>query len=360
MARTGLGLTVTTEQIKEEIRAYALAMGFGAVGFAPARLPDTVRQNLRVYIAENRHGEMAWMPETQHRRSSPENLWAEAKSVLVLGLNYGPSGDPLAIHQHKNRGAISVYAQGKDYHDIVKKRLKAIARWMVETYGCDLKVFVDTAPVMEKPLAQLAGLGWQGKHTNIVSRQFGAWLFLGEIFTTLDLPPDPPEADHCGNCTRCIDACPTGAITAPYQIDGRACISYLNIELKGDIPEQYRAAMGNRIYGCDDCFAVCPWNKFAQPTTEDAFQPRAHTQAPRLNDLAALDDSAFREVFSGSPVKRVGRDRMLRNSLIALGNSGEEKSRKIMENYEKDESPLVRKAARWALKRLKIFGDVSQ
>ena len=344
------------EAIKEEIRAYALKAGFDVVGFAPPQLPEAIREDLQAYIAEGRHGEMAWMPETAERRSSPHKLWDGVKSVMVLGLNYGPGVDPLAIHQRQDRGAISIYAQGKDYHDVVKKRLKAIARWMVERFECDLKVFVDTAPVMEKPLAQLAGLGWQGKHTNIVSREFGAWLFLGEIFTTLDLPPDEPETDHCGDCTRCIDACPTGAITAPYQVDGRACISYLNIELKNHIPEEYRAAMGNRIYGCDDCFAVCPWNKFASVTDEEAFQPRGHTQSPRLSDLTTLDDPTFRKVFSGSPVKRVGRDRMLRNTLIALGNSKDPEALESVEKHLNEENELVREAAQWALKTL---SDVS-
>jgi len=348
------------DKVKEEIRNYALAIGFDVVGFAPARLPETVRQDLQAYIADGRHGEMAWMPETEERRSSPDKLWDEVKSVMVLGLNYGPGVDPLAIHERKDRGAISIYAQGKDYHDVVKKRLKAIARWMVERFDCNLKVFVDTAPVMEKPLAQLAGLGWQGKHTNIVSREFGAWLFLGEIFTTLDLPPDTPETDHCGACTLCIDACPTNAITAPYQVDGRKCISYLNIELKSQIPEEYRAAMGNRIYGCDDCFAVCPWNKFAQTTSEEVFQPRAQTQAPRLADLTTLDDPTFRQVFSGSPVKRVGRDRMLRNELIALGNSGDPAALEVVERHITDENELVRDAANWAKDQLEPVGDVGE
>ncbi|MCW9033766.1 MAG: tRNA epoxyqueuosine(34) reductase QueG [Rhodospirillales bacterium] len=338
--------------IKEEIRKEALAVGFDVIGFAPIHMPQEKQDHLREYIADGRHADMEWMAETVDRKSSPHKLWPEVKSVVVLGLNYGPGHDPLAILEQKDRGAISVYAQGKDYHNLVKKRLKRIARWMVEKFGNELKVFVDTAPIMEKPLAQMAGLGWQGKYTNVVSRDYGAWLFLGEIFTTLDLPPDEPEDDHCGNCTKCIDACPTGAITAPYEMDARACISYLNIELKGDIPEKYREAMGNRIYGCDDCSAVCPWNKFTVLTKEEAFQPRAHTQAPRLSDLAKLDDATFRTVFSGSPVKRTGRNRMLRNILIAMGNSGEVSRREEVRGFLEEEDPAVREAARWALEKL--------
>ncbi len=338
--------------IKEEIRQKALEVGFDTVGFAPAHIPQEKQDHLHAYIAEGRHGDMEWMAETAERKSSPHKLWPDVKSVIVLGLNYGPGHDPLAILEQKDRGAISVYAQGKDYHDLVKKRLKQIARWMVERFDNELKVFVDTAPVMEKPLAQMAGLGWQGKYTNVISKEYGAWLFLGEIFTTLELPPDEPEVDHCGSCTLCIDACPTGAITAPNQVDARACISYLTIELKGDIPEQYRGQMGNRIYGCDDCSAVCPWNKFTVPTKEEAFQPRAHTQAPRLSDLAQLDDATFRKVFSGSPVKRTGRNRMLRNILIALGNSGNVSKSAEIQGFLNEEDPSVQEAARWALGKL--------
>jgi len=304
---------------KERIRAQALALGFDAVGFAPATLDPRHGDNLKTYVNEGRHGSMAWMEGRQHHRVSPDGLWPGAKSVIVLGTNYGPRTDPTAIHDLKDRGAISVYAQGKDYHDVVKKRLKALGRWMVEELACEIKVFVDTAPVMEKPLAQLAGIGWQGKHTNVVSREFGSWLFLGEVFTTLNLEPDKPEVDHCGNCTACLDACPTGAIT-PYQMDARKCISYLTIEHKGVIDADLASRMGNHIYGCDDCLAACPWTKFDVPHTEPNFLPRAEMIAPRLADLAQLDDATFRKVFAGSPVKRTGSAAMLRNIEIARKN----------------------------------------
>jgi epoxyqueuosine reductase len=279
-------------------------------------------------------------------------MWPDARSAIVLGLNYGPDADPLAVLARKDRAAISVYAQGDDYHELIKKRLKALARWLVETTGCELKVFVDTAPLMEKPLAALSGLGWQGKHTNLVSREHGSWLFLGSILTTLELEPDAPETDHCGSCRACLDICPTGAFPAPYQLDARACISYLTIEHAGPIPHRYREALGNRIYGCDDCLAVCPWNKFAQASHEAAFHPRATLQAPLLAELSRLEDPAFRALFSKSPVKRIGRDRFIRNVLYAIGNSGEPALAAEARRLVEDPSPVVRGAAVWALGRL--------
>ncbi|MGE5548318.1 MAG: tRNA epoxyqueuosine(34) reductase QueG [Solirubrobacterales bacterium] len=338
---------------KDAIRAKALEIGFDAVGFASAAADPQWRADLDAYLTEGRHGEMGWMAETVERRASPQGLWPEVQSVIVLGANYGPAGDPLALHRHPERGTVSVYARNKDYHDLVKRRLKQLARWMVETYGGELKVFVDTAPVMEKPLAGRSGLGWRGRHTNLVSRSFGSWLFLSEIYTTLELPPDPPEGDHCGKCRACEDSCPTGAIEGFGRIDPRRCISYLTIEHKGPIPVELRPLMGNRIYGCDDCMAVCPWNKFARPTREPDFLPRAELMAPRLADLASLDDAAFREVFSGSPVKRVGRDRFVRNVLIAIGNSGDGELGPVAERLLTDASPLVRGAAVWTFQRLK-------
>jgi len=303
-------------ELREAIRTKALKLGFDVVGFAGADADPALKHNLEQYVAEGRHGTMAWMESRQVERASPTGLWQGAKSVISLGLSYAPLEQPNASLGHKDRGTISVYARGRDYHDVMKKRLKALGRWMGETYKCELKVFVDTAPVMEKPLAQKAGIGWQGKHTNLVSREFGSWLFLGEIFTTLELPPSEPEIDHCGNCTACIDACPTGAI-APYHMDARKCISYLTIEHQGEIAPELAAKMGNRIYGCDDCLNACPWNKFAKPNTEPAFSPRAELMEPRLDDLLELDDKGFREFFSGSPIKRIGVERMKRNVIIA-------------------------------------------
>ena len=304
------------------------------------------------FIAEGQHGDMDWLATTTARRTDPNLLWPEARSVVMLGMNYGPDRDPLAILQARDRGAISVYAQGDDYHEIIKAKLKAIARWLVANAGGDVKVFVDTAAVMEKPLAAAAGLGWQGKHTNLVSREFGSWLFLGAIFTTLDLPPDAAEQDHCGSCRACLDICPTAAFPAPYRLDARRCISYLTIEHKGPIPLELRAAIGNRIYGCDDCLAVCPWNKFAQAGHEAKLEARDALLAPRLADLAALDDAAFRTMFAKSPVKRSGRDRFVRNVLVAIGNSGDAALAPSAERLLDDSSPLVRGAAVWALGRL--------
>ena len=337
-----------------DIRERALALGFDAVGFAAADLGGHARDHLAQYLALGYHGDMGWLDSRAAERGAPKELWPEARSVVVLGLNYGPAGDPLAPLNRRDRGTISVYAQGRDYHHLVKKKLKALARFMSERFGCALKLFVDTAPVMEKPLAQLAGLGWQGKHTNLVSREFGSWLFLGEIYTDLELAPDPEEADFCGSCQRCLEVCPTKAFPAPYRLDARRCISYLTIEHKGHIAPEFRQAMGNRIYGCDDCLAVCPWNKFARLTGEAELLPRAELTAPRLADLAALDDGAFRRLFAGSPIKRTGRDRFVRNVLIAIGNSGLPELATAARSRLDDPSPLVRAMAIWALARLDL------
>ena len=337
---------------ESEIRDRALSQGFDAVGFAPADLADRAKRGLAAYLARGYHGDMGWLADKADRRTDPRVLWPAARSVVVLALNYAPAGDPLSLLAARSRASISVYARNRDYHDVLKSRTKALARWMHESSGGEVKVFVDTAPVMEKPLAQAAGLGWQGKHTNLVSRPHGSWLFLAEIYTTLELQPDAAERDHCGACRRCLDVCPTGAFPAPYQLDARRCISYLTIEHKGHIAAEFRAAMGNRIYGCDDCLAVCPWNKFATPTDEAAFLPRAELSAPRLADLADLDDAGFRRVFSGSPIKRIGRDRFVRNVLIAIGNSGEPALARVAQARLTDGSPLVRAMAVWALGRL--------
>jgi len=317
--------------------------------------PDAIpraRAYFERYIAAGGHGDMDWLAKTPERRVDPRTLWPEVKSIVMLGLNYGPEHDPLAILTRRERGAISVYAQGDDYHDVVKQRLKAVARWLTATAGGDVKVFVDTAAVMEKPLAAAAGLGWQGKHTNLVSRDHGSWLFLGAIFTTLDLPPDEAEIDHCGTCQACLDICPTSAFPAPYRLDARRCISYLTIEHKGPIARELRSLMGNRIYGCDDCLAVCPWNKFAQAGHEAKLAAREMLRAPKLAELARLDDAAFRALFTKSPVKRTGRDRFVRNVLIAIGNSGDTTLAPDAERLLGDGSPLVRGAAIWALGRL--------
>jgi epoxyqueuosine reductase len=339
-------------EIRTAIREKALAVGFDAIGFAPAVLVAETREHLADFLRQGRHGEMGWMVEKADRRGDPQTLWPDARSVVVLGMNYGPEIDPLAILAQKDRGGISVYARHRDYHDLVKKRLKELGRWIADRYKIEIKVFVDTAPVMEKPLAAQAGIGWQGKHTNLVSRDLGSWLFLGEIFLALDLPPDVPEADHCGQCRRCLDICPTNAFPAPYQLDARRCISYLTIEHAGPIPRELRPLMGNRIYGCDDCLSVCPWNKFAQATPHTPLVARDDLTAPRLADLAKLDDAAFRQLFSGSPVKRIGRDRFIRNVLIAIGNSGQGELLGPVEGLLLDQAPVVRGAAIWALSRL--------
>ncbi len=340
------------DDAKATIVARAQALGFDAVGIAAADVESVQAARLASFLDSGLQGDMDWLARRRDERGAPRRLWPQARSVIVLGMNYGPSRDPMAALDRTDRGTISVYAQGRDYHDVMKTRLKALGRWMVETLGGEVKVFVDTAPVMEKPLAERAGIGWQGKHTNLLSRQHGSWLFLGEVFTTLDLAPDAPEIDHCGSCSACQDICPTKAFPAPYRLDARRCISYLTIEHKGHIDRAYRSAMGNRIYGCDDCLAVCPWNKYARRTTELAFQPRAELTAPRLIDLAELDDAAFRTVFAGSPIKRTGRDRFVRNVLIALGNSGRPEAAVAAERRLDDVSPLVRAMAVWALGRL--------
>lgn len=338
--------------LKAAVAAQAVRHGFDACAIVrPDAIPDAPAR-LGVFLEDGHHGTMGWIEETAARRGDPSVLWSGVRSIVMLGMNYGPDSDPMNILARPDRGAISVYAQGDDYHDLIKKRLKSIARWLVAETGCELKVFVDTAPVMEKPLAEAAGLGWQGKHTNLVSRQYGSWLFLGSIFTTLDLPPDEPEDDHCGSCRACLDICPTDAFPAPYRLDARRCISYLTIEHKGPIPTAFRAAMGNRIYGCDDCLAVCPWNKFAEAGRETKLAAREALTAPALDDLSRLDDAAFRALFARSPVKRIGRDRFLRNVLIAIGNSGDVSLIHRAEALLADEAAIVRGAAVWALGRL--------
>ncbi|MGE5780586.1 MAG: tRNA epoxyqueuosine(34) reductase QueG [Hyphomicrobiales bacterium] len=340
--------------LKAALASAAHQYGFDTVGITrPDSIPQAL-ERLRQFLAEGAHGDMDWMETTAARRGNPRALWPEVGSVIMLGLNYGqdPGSDPLAILRRRDRGAISVYARADDYHDIIKPRLKALARWLTAQAGGDAKVFVDTAAVMEKPLAAAAGVGWQGKHTNLVSRQFGSWLFLGAIFTTLELPPDAPEVDHCGSCHACLDICPTAAFPAPYQLDARRCISYLTIEHKGPIPRELRAPIGNRIFGFDDCLAVCPWNKFAQAGRENKLAARPELTAPRLADLARLDDAAFRQMFSKSPLKRTGRNRFVRNVLIAIGNSGDAELAPEAIRLLDDPSALVRGAAVWALSRL--------
>ena len=337
---------------KTLIRDKALALGFDAVGFARAELGPEARTRLADFLAAGQHGDMGWMADRAEQRSDPRALWPEARSVVALGLSYAPEGDPLATLARPDRATISVYARNRDYHDVVKGKLKHLAQFMVSRLGPDVKVFVDTAPVMEKPLAERAGLGWQGKHTNLVSRAHGSWLFLGEIYTSLVIPPDPPHEDRCGTCTRCQTACPTAAFPAPYRLDATRCISYLTIEHRGPIPHAFRPAMGNRIYGCDDCLAACPWNRFAQATREAKLQPRPDLAAPDLAELAALDDAGFRARFAGSPIKRIGRDRFIRNVLIAIGNSGDPALRPHAARLAADPDPVVAEAAGWALSLL--------
>ena len=341
--------------LADRIKAKAAELGFAAAGIAAADAAPRAAERLRAWLAEGAHGDMIWMEARADQRVSPAGLWPEARSVIALGMSYAPASDPLALAGAPDRGRISVYAQGADYHDVVKRALKALARWLVAEAGGDVKVFVDTAPVMEKPLAEAAGLGWQGKHTNLVSRDHGSWLFLGAIYTTLDLAPDAPGRDACGSCDACQHACPTDAFPAPYRLDARRCISYLTIEHAGPIPPEFREAIGNRIYGCDDCLAVCPWNKFAQAAQANrAFAPRAELTAPALADLLALDDAAFRQVFAGSPIKRIKRDRMVRNAAIAAGNSGDPALAAPIAALLDDEAPVVRGAAVWALAQLDV------
>jgi epoxyqueuosine reductase len=330
----------------------AQAQGFDTVGITRPDAIPVAAERLREFLSLGAHGDMDWMAANAERRADPQALWPQARAIVMLGLNYGPNDDPLAILKDGTRGGISVYARGDDYHELIKPRLKALGRWLIDNAGGDIKVFVDTAPLMEKPLAAAAGLGWQGKHTNLVSRQFGSWLFLGAIFTTLDLLADTAETDHCGNCRACLDVCPTAAFPAPYRLDARRCISYLSIEHKGPIPREFREPMGNRIYGCDDCLAVCPWNKFAVAGREVKLAARETLRAPRLADLVRLDDAAFRALFTKSPVKRIGRGRFVRNVLIAIGNSNDASLADEAERLLDDESPLVRGAAVWALGRL--------
>jgi epoxyqueuosine reductase len=342
------------DELKARLVAEARGLGFAAVGFAPAGDDPLRARRLHEWLAEGCHGEMAWMEARAEARQGPQAMWPAAKSVIALGMSYAPDVDPLALEGDGERARISVYAQGQDYHDTVKKALKALARWLVaEAPGTELKVFVDTAPVMEKPLGEAAGIGWQGKHTNLVSRENGSWLFLGAIYTTLPFAPDAPHEDLCGSCRACQDACPTDAFPAPYRLDARRCISYLTIEHMGPIPHEFRAAIGNRIYGCDDCLAVCPWNKFARSAARHrAFVPRAELVAPRLEELLALDDAGFRRLFSGSPVKRIGRDRFVRNCLIAAGNSGNRALEEPVRALLRDPDPVVAEAAEWALSRI--------
>ena len=334
----------------------ALKQAADGEGFDICRIthPHAIPQapeRLRSFLDNGYHGDMDWMARDPERRAQPAELWSQVRSVIVLGMNYAPAEDPLPDLQARDKGVISVYAQRRDYHDVIKKKLKNLARWMVSQSEADVKVFVDTAPVMEKPLAAAAGLGWQGKHTNLVSREFGSWLFLGSIFTTAALPVDAPETDHCGGCQACMDICPTRAFPAPYKLDARRCISYLTIEHKGTIPTEFRAAMGNHIYGCDDCLAACPWNKFAQTAREAKLALRADLKLPDLETLVQLDDQAFRAYFSGSPIKRTGRDRFVRNVLIAVGNmeSLSDTMRAHVEACLDDAAPAVRAMAIWAL-----------
>jgi len=345
------------QSLEEAIRTKAAELGFAACGFTRAGAADAAGLDLRRWLEAGHHGTMGWMEARAHHRVSPLALWPEARSAIALGMSYAPATDPLALAGRGKVGRISVYAQGGDYHKTVKKALKALARFIVEQVPSELKVFVDTAPVMEKPLAQAAGIGWQGKHTNLVSREHGSWLFLGAILTSLELEPDAPaeQGVHCGSCTRCLEACPTQAFIGPHRIDARRCISYLTIEHDGPIPEELRPMLGNRIYGCDDCLAVCPWNRFADAAAANrAFLPRAELVAPRLADLLALDDASFRETFAGSPIKRIGVKRMIRNCLIAAGNSGDRALATAVEPHLADADPVIADAARWALAQLGV------
>ncbi|MBU0583978.1 MAG: tRNA epoxyqueuosine(34) reductase QueG [Alphaproteobacteria bacterium] len=340
------------DTLRQLIAREAERAGFDAVAVTSPDAIPLAPSRLRQFVAEGFHGSMDWIAETLERRADPKTLWPEVRSIIVVAMNYGPDNDPRDILARSDRGAISVYAQNRDYHDVMKGRLKEMAGRLVARAGGDVKVFVDTAPVMEKPLAEAAGIGWQGKHSNLVSREHGSWLFLGSIFTTAEIPADAAEEDHCGSCRACLDVCPTDAFPAPYRLDARRCISYLTIENKGPIPAEFRQAIGNRIYGCDDCLAVCPWNKFATQASEAKLSAREDLREPALADLLALDDAAFRSLFSGSPVKRIGRDRFLRNVLIAAGNSADLTLVPACHTLLADTSPLVRGAAVWALSRL--------
>ena len=342
-----------SEDPKPRIIERARRLGFDAVGFASAFAPWPNGERLRTFVAEGLHGDMTWMEETLERRAHPTGMWPQARTAVMLGMTYGPDSDPLEALKHRSRGVISVYAQGDDYHELIKGRLKNLGGWLKAKFGGEVKVFVDTAPLMEKPLAERAGLGWQGKHTNLVSRELGSWLFLGSVLTSVEIEPDAPATDRCGACRACLEICPTGAFPAPYRLDARRCISYLTIEHEGPVPEDLRPAMGNRIYGCDDCLAVCPWNKFAAEAREVRLQARRALKAPSLAELAALDDAGFRFVFRKSAVQRIGRDRFVRNVLYAIGNSGDASLLPSAERLLDDPDPVVREAAQWAIGRLK-------
>jgi epoxyqueuosine reductase len=345
-------MTPQQQQQRTMIRDAALKLGFDAVGFAPAQLGPEARHRLGDFIRAGYHGDMGWLAERSDQRSHPQALWPQARSVIALAMSYAPEEDPLAVTRYKTSGAISVYARNRDYHDLIKGKLKHLAQFLASRFACEVKVFVDTAPVMEKPLAQQSGIGWQGKHTNVVSRSHGSWLLLGEIYTTLDIQPDTPAQDRCGTCSRCLAACPTQAFVGPYRMDANKCISYLTIEHKGSIPHHLRKAMGNRIYGCDDCLAVCPWNRFATPTPHEQLIGRDALKAPLLRQLAELDDAGFRAMFSGSPIKRIGRNRFVRNVLIAIGNSADPALLPSAHALEDDADPVVAEAARWASSQL--------
>ncbi|BDW87020.1 epoxyqueuosine reductase [Roseicyclus marinus] len=340
--------------LKQALSIEARAAGFAKMGICrPDAIPEAAAR-LAEFVGKGRHGQMGWMAERMGWRGDPAALWPEARSVIMLADLYTPEADPLQALERRDCATISVYAQNRDYHDLVKKRLKRVGRWLLDQApDHQIKVFVDTAPVMEKPLAQAAGLGWQGKHTNLLSRDLGNWFFLGAIFTTIDLPPDAPEVEHCGSCTACLDICPTRAFPAPFQLDARRCISYLTIEHKGPVDPELRPLMGNRIYGCDDCLAICPWNKFAQAAQETRYAARPELTSPPLEDLARLDDAGFRTMFSGSPIKRIGRDRFVRNVLYAIGNSGEKRLEPAAQSLTDDPDAAVADAARWAVERVR-------
>lgn len=349
-----------TTKIKQDITELAKQAGFDVVRFTSPYGLDNNAAHFDEFLKNEYYGEMKWMQDKADRRKDPLTLWPETKSIIMLGKNYGPSSNPLDFLELNEHGNISVYALGKDYHDIIKKRLKQVARQIHRDHNVEVKVFIDTAPVMEKPLAEKSGMGWQGKHTNLVSHEFGSWLFIGSIFTTLDIEPDEKMKNHCGSCQACLDVCPTKAFPAPYKLDARRCISYLTIEYKGHIAKEFRKAMGNRIYGCDDCLSVCPWNKFAKTTTEPHFYPRVELDFPKLRELALLDDQTFRNVFSGSPIKRIGRDFFIRNVLIAIGNSGEEKFIPLLKDKLNEENPIIRAMAVWALKELSPVNQIEK
>jgi epoxyqueuosine reductase len=346
--------------VEAELRALALDLGFHALGITTPDAIGPAGERLRRFLAEGCHGDMGWLQRNAERRAAPSAMWPPVRSIVMLGISYAPQSDPLAVLAHPSRGAISCYAQGRDYHDVVKRGLVILARRLAEITGADARVFVDTAPLMEKPLAAAAGLGWQGKHTNLVSRTAGSWLFLGAILTDAELQPDAPEIDHCGRCRRCLDICPTEAFPAPYRLDARRCIAYLTIEHRGHIPHEMRRPIGNRVFGCDDCLAVCPWNKFAAAASEQRFHARDETRDPPLEELLSLDDAAFRKRFSGTPVKRTGRDRVVRNALIAAGNSGSADLAPHVTRLLDDASPLVRAMDVWAARRLLSAEDTER